>query len=183
MQYSEHAEKNPPRLIQYDIHGRRVDCIDYSINYHLLMKHSLESGCAGYGYKHQTELGLGSHVARAGLIYMANQLEPGHCCPVVMTAAAIPVLNNSVGHGSGSSGGGTGDGTGSSSGSSGGSVNKFHTGDSYEDWGEKLIHHSYDPRDVPISEKTGVTVGMSMTEKQGKCGVTALKRPLDTPIL
>ena len=27
-------------------------------------------------------------------MYMMNQLEPGHCCPIVMTAAAIPVLKN-----------------------------------------------------------------------------------------
>ena len=46
-------------------------------------------GCAGYGFKHNT---VGSHITRAALIYMQNQIEPGHCCPIVMTAAAIPVL-------------------------------------------------------------------------------------------
>jgi len=34
----------------------------------------------------------GAHVSRAALIYMQNQVEPGHCCPLVMTAAAVPVL-------------------------------------------------------------------------------------------
>lgn len=31
-------------------------------------------------------------MAIGALIYMENQLEPGHCCPIVMTSAAIPVL-------------------------------------------------------------------------------------------
>lgn len=41
-----------------------------------------------------------------------------------------------------------------------------------------LCHHlsapsSYDPRDVPANEKDGVTIGMSMTEKQGGSDVRA----------
>jgi putative acyl-CoA dehydrogenase len=31
----------------------------------------------------------------------------------------------------------------------------------------KLCTPGYDPRDVPVSEKTSITAGMSMTEKQG----------------
>ena len=33
------------------------------------------------------------------LVYMENQLEPGHCCPIVMTSAAIPVLRRISGSG------------------------------------------------------------------------------------
>lgn len=35
------------------------------------------------------------------------------------------------------------------------------------EWAEKAIAPHYDPRDVPIAGKAGVTVGMGMTEKQG----------------
>jgi putative acyl-CoA dehydrogenase len=35
------------------------------------------------------------------------------------------------------------------------------------DWEPKILSSSYDPRPLPISEKTGATVGMAMTEKQG----------------
>jgi putative acyl-CoA dehydrogenase len=37
----------------------------------------------------------------------------------------------------------------------------------------KLRHQSYDPRDVPMSEKQSITAGMSMTEKQGGSDVRA----------
>ncbi len=34
----------------------------------------------------------GAHVRRAGAFYMAAQMEAGHCCPITMTNAAVPVL-------------------------------------------------------------------------------------------
>lgn len=37
----------------------------------------------------------------------------------------------------------------------------------YENWVEKIKFQDYDPRNVPVSEKKAVTIGMSMTEKQG----------------
>lgn len=35
------------------------------------------------------------------------------------------------------------------------------------DWADKAAMPHYDPRDVPMAEKRGVTIGMGMTEKQG----------------
>lgn len=35
------------------------------------------------------------------------------------------------------------------------------------DWRPKILAARYDPRSLPISEKSGVTIGMAMTEKQG----------------
>ena len=35
------------------------------------------------------------------------------------------------------------------------------------EWADKAAAPSYDPREVPIAEKSGVTLGMGMTEKQG----------------
>jgi putative acyl-CoA dehydrogenase len=34
-------------------------------------------------------------------------------------------------------------------------------------WGPKVMARVYDPRNVPIEQKQGVTIGMAMTEKQG----------------
>ena len=34
-------------------------------------------------------------------------------------------------------------------------------------WGTKVMARVYDPRNVPIEQKQGVTIGMAMTEKQG----------------
>ena len=40
-------------------------------------------------------------------------------------------------------------------------------------WQDKILHNSYDPRNVPDSEKQSVTIGMAMTEKQGGSDVRA----------
>lgn len=42
-----------------------------------------------------------------------------------------------------------------------------------EEWEPRILAHSYDPRCVPPTEKTGVTFGMAMTEKQGGSDVRA----------
>ena len=36
-----------------------------------------------------------------------------------------------------------------------------------DEWILRLLSTSYDPRDIPVTEKTGATIGMFMTEKQG----------------
>ena len=41
------------------------------------------------------------------------------------------------------------------------------------DWLDKLVSTSYDPSPAPVSAKTGVTMGMGMTEKQGGSDVRA----------
>ncbi|MEO8154635.1 MAG: isovaleryl-CoA dehydrogenase [Rhizobacter sp.] len=41
------------------------------------------------------------------------------------------------------------------------------------EWAPKLTQRSYDPRFTPASQKTGVTMGMGMTEKQGGSDVRA----------
>ncbi|KRG70880.1 acyl-CoA dehydrogenase family protein [Pseudoxanthomonas dokdonensis] len=49
-------------------------------------------------------------------------------------------------------------------------------------WAEKCAAPVYDPRDLPIADKQGVTVGMGMTEKQGGSDVrtnTTIATPVD----
>ena len=40
-------------------------------------------------------------------------------------------------------------------------------------WAERLVGGSYDPRLLPFDSKTGITIGMAMTEKQGGSDVRA----------
>ena len=137
------AERNKPVLQQFDVHGRRIDVIDFHESYHFLMSQGLKNGVSALGHADNTK---GSHIARAALIYMENQLEPGHCCPLVMTTAAVPPLK------------------------------KWNMTDLVD----KLCTMNYDPRDVPMEEKTAITAGMSMTEKQGGSDVranTTMARP------
>jgi putative acyl-CoA dehydrogenase len=42
-----------------------------------------------------------------------------------------------------------------------------------EIWLPKVLSRSYDPRNLPIEQKTGATIGMAMTEKQGGTDVRA----------
>lgn len=42
-----------------------------------------------------------------------------------------------------------------------------------KDWLPKILSRTYDPRNVPASEKAGITIGMAMTEKQGGSDVRA----------
>ncbi|MDY6814447.1 MAG: acyl-CoA dehydrogenase family protein [Pseudomonadota bacterium] len=41
------------------------------------------------------------------------------------------------------------------------------------EWEQKILANSYDPRNVPHTEKSSVTIGMAMTEKQGGSDVRA----------
>jgi len=92
MNWANEAEAKKPTLKQFDNYGRRVDIINYETDYHKLMSLGVRSGTTSYGYNRAIgEDQLNGHIARAGLIYMQNQLEPGHCCPLVMTSACIPV--------------------------------------------------------------------------------------------
>ncbi len=52
------------------------------------------------------------------------------------------------------------------------------------EWADKAALPFYDPRDVPIADKAGITLGMGMTEKQGGSDVrgnTTTATPLATP--
>ncbi|MFV8820001.1 isovaleryl-CoA dehydrogenase [Haliea sp. E17] len=48
-----------------------------------------------------------------------------------------------------------------------------HGGDWAEEWINKLTANEYDPRAIPMDEKTACTIGMGMTEKQGGSDVRA----------
>lgn len=83
------AEKNKPILKQFDSYGRRIDIVDFHESYYKLMGTGLKNGVSGYGHLIKEK---GSHLTRAILLHMQNQLEPGHCCPLVMTTAAVMPL-------------------------------------------------------------------------------------------
>jgi putative acyl-CoA dehydrogenase len=89
------ANENPPRLATHDRQGRRRDTVTYHPAYHELMHISCGEGLHSSVW---ADLGSGkasrpgAHVRRAGAFYMAAQMEAGHCCPITMTNAAVPVL-------------------------------------------------------------------------------------------
>jgi len=90
------ANEHPPRLLTHDRQGRRRDTVTFHPAYHALMRTSCEQGLHSSVWSHLATDGgsrrPGAHVARASAFYMAAQMEAGHCCPITMTNAAVPVL-------------------------------------------------------------------------------------------
>src|SRR5690606_11891932 len=59
--------------------------------YHRLMRLGLAAGIHSLPWR---EPRAGSHVAHAALEYLLVQVEAGVCCPITMTYAAVPALQN-----------------------------------------------------------------------------------------
>ncbi|WP_299586720.1 acyl-CoA dehydrogenase family protein [uncultured Tateyamaria sp.] len=129
------ANRHKPELHAFDVAGRRLDEVHFHPAYHHFMTLSQSAGYAAHPWDG------GSHRAHAAMVYMASQVEPGHCCPLTMTYAAVPVLRTEP--------------------------------SLAETWVPKLTTRAYDPRVLPVSQKTSATLGMAMTEKQGGSDVRA----------
>jgi putative acyl-CoA dehydrogenase len=128
----EAANRHPPELRLFDRHGRRLDEVSYHPAYHELMHLAIDRGWHAVAWQ---EEGRGGHQAHVAALYLLTQAEPGFCCPVTMTHAALPVLR--------------------------------HAPRVAARWAPGLLAWDYDPRPLPAGEKTGLTFGMAMTEKQG----------------
>ena len=126
------ANRHPPQLRQFDQGGRRLDEVHFHPAYHRLLSTGIKAGYAAIAWEPGSK---GGHATHAGLCYLTQQTEPGVCCPMTMTYAAVPAL----------------------------AANPALAAD----WLPGLTSHSYDPRIVPAGQKTGLTLGMAMTEKQG----------------
>ncbi len=83
------ANRNPPELVAFDRHGRRLDEVRYHPAYHKLMALAIGHGAQRIAWSHEGE---GGHVAHAAALYLLTQPEQGFCCPIVMTHAAVPPL-------------------------------------------------------------------------------------------
>ena len=90
------ANVESPKLATHDRQGRRRDVVTFHPAYHTLMRTSCNAGLHSSVWAHLGKRGAqrapGAHVARAGAFYLAAQMEAGHCCPITMTNAAVPVL-------------------------------------------------------------------------------------------
>lgn len=82
------ANRHPPELQLFDRGGRRLDEVTFHPAYHQLMTLGLEAGYAAAAWDGTPQ----GHTAHAALLYMASQIEPGVCCPMTMTYAAVPAL-------------------------------------------------------------------------------------------
>lgn len=82
------ANRNKPELVQFDAGGRRLDEVRYHPSYHQLMQAGIGAGYSAIAW----EGCKGGHASHAALVYLTSQVEPGICCPMTMTYAAVPTL-------------------------------------------------------------------------------------------
>jgi len=82
------AQTRLPELRTFDRSGRRIDEVHFHPGYHQLMALGLGAGYAATAWD-----GTGSHLKHAAINYMFSQVEPGVCCPMTMTYAAVPALD------------------------------------------------------------------------------------------
>ena len=131
------ANANPPRLKAFDRYGQRIDEVDFHPAYHRLMAMGLEAGVASAAWSGSSA----GHVLHAGLEFLMAEAEPGVCCPMTMTHAALAALRRQP--------------------------------DVAARWMPKILASRYDPSSQPMQNKSGVTIGMALTEKQGGSDVRA----------
>ncbi len=81
------AERHPPEARIFDRGGRRLDEVAFHPAWHRLMAEGI-----GAGYAARPWDGPGGHAPHAAMVYMMSQVEPGVCCPMTMTYAAVPAL-------------------------------------------------------------------------------------------
>jgi putative acyl-CoA dehydrogenase len=131
------ANRNPPQWRAFDRFGDRIDEVDFHPAYHRLMNLGIGAGVSSVAWSGVSA----GHVLHAGLEFLMAQAEPGVCCPMTMTYAAIAALRHEPGI--------------------------------FAAWAPKIQAGIYDPSSRPMGGKSGVTIGMAMTEKQGGSDVRA----------
>src|SRR6056297_59512 len=82
------ANRHTPVLMAFDAAGRRLDEVRFHPDYHRLMEVGITAGYAATAW----ESGSGGHATHAAMVYLTSQVEPGVCCPMTMTYAAVPAL-------------------------------------------------------------------------------------------
>ena len=89
------ANSHPPSLHTHDANGHRSDRVEYHPSWHWLMATSMAEGvhCSDWDRLAESKMASsGANVERAGALYLAAQMEPGHCCPLSITNSALSVL-------------------------------------------------------------------------------------------
>lgn len=90
---AELANTRPPVLRTHDRWGNRVDEVDYDDAYHRVLRSAVAAGAHTSAWADPQP---GANVDRAAAFLLFSQVEPGHACPVSMTHAAVPVLEQAA---------------------------------------------------------------------------------------
>jgi len=83
------ANQYPPVLQSHDRRGVRINQVEFHPAYHQLMHTAIASGWPTLPWRRQQP---GAHCARAAMQYLHHQADSGSGCPLTMTFAAHPVI-------------------------------------------------------------------------------------------
>lgn len=86
---AELANAHEPELRSFDRWGNRIDEVEYHPAYHRIIGAAVTAGAHTSAWADPRP---GAQVARAAQFMLFAQIEPGHACPVSMTHAVVPTL-------------------------------------------------------------------------------------------
>jgi putative acyl-CoA dehydrogenase len=137
------ANENPPKLRTHDARGYRIDAVEFHPAYHVLMRASMEDGLHASTWD-ESEPG---RLSSRGHVARAARI---YTTAGVESGHICPITMTHA------------------------SVAALAASPSrLNDWLPKILSRSYDSRFIPFWEKSAVTLGMGMTEKQGGTDVRA----------
>ncbi|MHA0983502.1 isovaleryl-CoA dehydrogenase [Kosakonia cowanii] len=88
------ANANPPELLRYSSTGERLDDVRFHPAWHLLMQGLCSNRVHNLAWEEQAR--AGSFVARSTRFVLHAQVESGTLCPITMTFAATPLLQQAL---------------------------------------------------------------------------------------
>lgn len=88
------ANANPPGLLRYSSTGERLDDVRFHPAWHLLMQGLCSNRVHNLAWEEQAR--AGSFVARSARFVLHAQVESGTLCPITMTFAATPLLQQAL---------------------------------------------------------------------------------------
>ncbi|GEO13279.1 isovaleryl-CoA dehydrogenase [Microvirga aerophila] len=143
LEYGRLANENPPKLRTHDSRGYRIDAVEFHPAYHALMRASMADGLHASTWD---DTGT-NDPGRRGHMARAARL---YTTSQVESGHVCPMTmtHASVGALAASPG-------------------------RLDEWLPRILSREYDPRFIPFWEKSSVTLGMGMTEKQGGSDVRA----------
>ncbi|MCB8821000.1 isovaleryl-CoA dehydrogenase [Microvirga rosea] len=137
------ANENPPKLRTFDPRGFRIDAVEFHPAYHALMRASMEDGLHASTWDQESPA-LGT---AGGHVARAARI---YTAAGVESGHICPITMTHASVGA-----------------------LAASPDRLKEWLPRIASREYDARFIPFWEKTAVTLGMGMTEKQGGTDVRA----------
>ncbi len=85
-----------PQLKSHDRFGRRMDQVEFHPSYHALMTEATAAGLHGTPFGESEKATGHAHVNRAAGFMLFTELEPSVLCPISMTYAVTPALQDNA---------------------------------------------------------------------------------------